>query len=272
MADYEFPTLTKPEKVKKNQVLLVASGDLRLVGQSELLGGPAGNGTGALARPWRPPATNSCGPIPTSRRRSTASSARRRKAWTSFASIDPGGQADRGRGGLAILAPCALRAASAHEGPMLTVANWSGTWPGLVGMLNLNGSLTKAGRKYSTLWSEDFTDKYLHAASQVAGSRKARIAAQDRPRARGSSTSTFPAKERRLGAALAAATAPRKGHHGRVRRRLHGHVQRHHSRPPAASHRRLSRNGSASRPCTTRRRKPPTTRPGPCASGWNRRA
>ncbi|PAW77083.1 MAG: fucose isomerase [Verrucomicrobia bacterium Tous-C9LFEB] len=45
-----------------------------------------------------------------------------------------------------------------HRGPILTVANWSGTWPGLVGMLNLNGSMTKAGVKYSTLWSEDFTD------------------------------------------------------------------------------------------------------------------
>ena len=29
-----------------------------------------------------------------------------------------------------------------HRGPILTVANWSGQWPGLVGMLNLNGSLT----------------------------------------------------------------------------------------------------------------------------------
>jgi len=45
-----------------------------------------------------------------------------------------------------------------HRGPILTVANWSGTWPGLVGMLNLNGSLTKAGVAYSTLWSEDFRD------------------------------------------------------------------------------------------------------------------
>src|SRR5208283_349183 len=45
-----------------------------------------------------------------------------------------------------------------HQGPILTVANWSGAWPGLVGMLNLNGSLTKAGVTYSTLWSEDFTD------------------------------------------------------------------------------------------------------------------
>ncbi len=45
-----------------------------------------------------------------------------------------------------------------HKGPILTVANWSGQWPGLVGMLNLNGSMTAAGVKYSTLWSDDFTD------------------------------------------------------------------------------------------------------------------
>ena len=48
-----------------------------------------------------------------------------------------------------------------HRGPILTVANWSGTWPGLVGMLNLNGSLTKAGVKYSTIWSDDFTDDFF---------------------------------------------------------------------------------------------------------------
>jgi hypothetical protein len=45
-----------------------------------------------------------------------------------------------------------------HKGPILTVANWSGEWPGLVGMLNLNASLTKAGVQYSSLWSADFTD------------------------------------------------------------------------------------------------------------------
>ncbi len=54
-----------------------------------------------------------------------------------------------------------LSGLTSHRGPILTVANWSGTWPGLVGMLNLNGSLTKAGVKYSTLWSEDFNDKYF---------------------------------------------------------------------------------------------------------------
>ena len=48
-----------------------------------------------------------------------------------------------------------------HRGPILTIANWSGTWPGLVGLLNLNGSLTKAGVKYSSLWSENFDDDYF---------------------------------------------------------------------------------------------------------------
>ncbi|ARA92232.1 fucose isomerase [Rhodothermaceae bacterium RA] len=52
-----------------------------------------------------------------------------------------------------------LAGLTTHRGPILTVANWSGTWPGLVGMLNLNGCLTKAGIPYSTLWSEDFTDE-----------------------------------------------------------------------------------------------------------------
>lgn len=54
-----------------------------------------------------------------------------------------------------------LAGLTSHHGPILTVANWSGTWPGLVGMLNLNGSLTKAGVCYSTLWSENFTDDFF---------------------------------------------------------------------------------------------------------------
>jgi hypothetical protein len=54
-----------------------------------------------------------------------------------------------------------------HRGPILTVANWSGEWPGLVGMLNLNASLTKAGVEYSTLWSEDFAGpRFLRGLQQ----------------------------------------------------------------------------------------------------------
>jgi len=46
-----------------------------------------------------------------------------------------------------------------HRGPILLLANWSGQWPGLVGALNLRGSLTKAGVEYSMLWGEDFRDR-----------------------------------------------------------------------------------------------------------------
>jgi len=54
-----------------------------------------------------------------------------------------------------------LAGLTTHQGPILTVANWSGQWPGLVGLLNLNGSLTKAGVNYSTIWSENFDDAFF---------------------------------------------------------------------------------------------------------------
>src|SRR5690606_32290101 len=50
-----------------------------------------------------------------------------------------------------------------HKGPILIVANWDGTYPGLVGALNLAGSLTKANVKYSFLWSKNFTDDFFSA-------------------------------------------------------------------------------------------------------------
>lgn len=59
-----------------------------------------------------------------------------------------------------------LAGLTSHKGPILTVANWSGQWPGLVGMLNLNGSLTKAGVRYSTLWSETFDDTFFRNGLQ----------------------------------------------------------------------------------------------------------
>ncbi len=47
-----------------------------------------------------------------------------------------------------------------HQGPILLVANFAGDFPGLVGMLNLHGSMVKANIKHSTLWSKDFTDDW----------------------------------------------------------------------------------------------------------------
>lgn len=50
-----------------------------------------------------------------------------------------------------------------HRGPILTVANFSGEWPGLVGLLGVNAGLTKMGVPYSTIWSVDFTDDWFRA-------------------------------------------------------------------------------------------------------------
>ncbi|GAB1817709.1 hypothetical protein [Herbidospora sp. RD11066] len=50
-----------------------------------------------------------------------------------------------------------------HRGPILTVANFAGEWPGLVGLLGLNAGLTKMGVGYATIWSVDFTDDWFRA-------------------------------------------------------------------------------------------------------------
>jgi len=48
-----------------------------------------------------------------------------------------------------------------HRGPVLLLANFDGTWPGLVGMLCMAGSLTSLGKNYSRLWSADFSDDFF---------------------------------------------------------------------------------------------------------------
>ena len=48
-----------------------------------------------------------------------------------------------------------------HQGPILTVANFEGRWPGLVGLLGLNAGLTKMGRDYSTIWTVDGSDEWF---------------------------------------------------------------------------------------------------------------
>ncbi len=157
MADYRFPTTLKPNKVKKNQVLLVASGDLRLSAnqkcwpaQQEMeqaLSKAVAEAGYELVRAHSYKPGEQHGFIGS-----------QKEGMQVFGQIDPKAKL--------IVAEAVwqyshhvLSGLISHKGPVLTVANWSGTWPGLVGMLNLNGSLTKAGRKYSTLWSEDFTDK-----------------------------------------------------------------------------------------------------------------
>ena len=94
-----------------------------------------------------------------------------------------------------------LAGLSTHTGPILTVANWSGTWPGLVGMLNMNGSLTKAGIAYSTLWSEDFTDQAFRRGLRQW--LRTGVVTHDASHVRRARTLRIPAEESRLGKRVA---------------------------------------------------------------------
>jgi len=88
-----------------------------------------------------------------------------------------------------------------HRGPILTVANWSGQWPGLVGMLNLNSSLTKMGVRYSTIWSEDFKDAFFVQGIRQ-WIREGKIT-HDTSHVRDLDPRRLPAPEAELGTALA---------------------------------------------------------------------
>src|SRR6185437_3742488 len=94
-----------------------------------------------------------------------------------------------------------LAGLQSHRGPILTVANWSGQWPGLVGMLNLNGSLVKSGVRFSTLWSKDFTDEFFR--NGVRQWLQSHNVSHDLSHVHELDPATLPAEERHLGQALA---------------------------------------------------------------------
>jgi hypothetical protein len=95
-----------------------------------------------------------------------------------------------------------------HRGPILTVANWSGQWPGLVGMLNLNGCLHKMGVTFSTIWSKDFKDDFfLKGLRQWLAERKID---HDDSQVRALEISALGRAELELGVALAKELKARK--------------------------------------------------------------
>jgi len=61
------------------------------------------------------------------------------------------------------LAPSLVR----HRGPVLLLANFDGTWPGLVGMLCMAGTLNSLGKAHSRLWSSDFDDPFFYAGLET---------------------------------------------------------------------------------------------------------
>ena len=250
-------------------VILIANGDLRLAANQKCWPAQARAEEAVIEaiRARRP--RGAARPSVRCRRSSTASSTARSAAWRCFAKFRRTRRSwwSRPSGSTAIIV---LHGLYTHRGPILTVANWSGEWPGLVGMLNLNGSLTKAGVKYSSLWSVDFTDDFFLTglrrwlAGQPVKHDTSHVHPLDDLQAAGARGKNRQRAGRRL--------PPQESHPGRVRRRLHGHVQRHHSRRAAASRPASSRSGSASRPstppCSAFRRMKRST----CAHGWTRAA
>lgn len=156
---YQMPTLTAPTPVATHEAILIASGDLRLSAnqvcwpaqeamEKSITAAFAGEGiTVKRGHPYEPDLKH--GFI-----------WNQRMGMDVFKNIHPEAKL--------IVAEAVwqyshhvLAGLRAHRGPILTIANWSGEWPGLVGLLNLNGSLTKMGVNFSSIWSKDFTDDFF---------------------------------------------------------------------------------------------------------------
>ena len=148
---YRIPNITSPTKVKTNEVVLVASGDSRLV--ANVNGWAAQSAMEAKieaafqAEGFKIKRGHSVDP-----EKGHGFIDCQRMGMDVFETIDPDAKL--------IVAESVwqyshhvLAGLRRHRGPILTIANWSGEWPGLVGLLNLNGSLTKMGVKYSSIWS-----------------------------------------------------------------------------------------------------------------------
>lgn len=203
---YQLPTLPKPPRVKKKQVLLVANGDQRLSANQncwakqhemeEALANALAEAGYELVRVHAYKPGEQHGFISS-----------QKEGMEVFAGIDPSAKL--------IVAEAVwqyshhvLAGLLSHEGPILTVANWSGTWPGLVGMLNLNACLTKAGKKYSTLWAEDFgAPEFLKKLKTWLDKGEVKHPTKHVTKLKGVK---LPSAERKLGEALAAQLAREK--------------------------------------------------------------
>ena len=159
MTDYTFPTPTPRPSAEPNTAYLITSGDLRE--SANVAGWPVQEATEAAV-----------------------TAAFEQLGWNVVRAF--GVDADRGHGyirsqrmGMEVFknipddAPLVVAIANwqyshhvlaglrTHRGPILTTANFAPDWPGLVGLLGLNAGLTKMDKKYSTIWSVDFTDEWF---------------------------------------------------------------------------------------------------------------
>ena len=197
---YILPPAVKRPKLRKNQVYLLASGDLRLpVNQkcwSEQLKMEKTLTAALKAEGYEVVRAHG---YKSDEKHGFISS--QREGLEIFAKMDPAAPV--------IVAEAVwqyshhvLPGLLSHQGPILTCANWSGTWPGLVGMLNLNACLTKFNKKYTTIWSEEFTDAFFIKTIQKW--LKTGLVKHPTPHALPLAKAKMPAPEKKLGEALAA--------------------------------------------------------------------
>jgi L-fucose isomerase-like protein len=159
MTPYQLPVIAEPESIGDNEIVLVTSGDLRLSANQECWPAQAG-----MEKKLRAVFENEGYHIlrghPYDEELEHGFIWNQRMGMEVFRNIPKDAKV--------IVAEAVwqyshhvLAGLRDHKGPILTLANWSGQWPGLVGMLNLNASLTKMGVEYSTIWSLNFDDEFF---------------------------------------------------------------------------------------------------------------
>ena len=199
MASYKLPVFTAPEPVAANEVVLIASGDLRESANQMCWPAQEKMEAGVIAA-FEAEGIKVRRGHPYDAQRGHGFISSQRMGMDVFMDIHPDAPL--------VVAEAVwqyshnvLSGLQHHRGPILTVANWSGEWPGLVGMLNLNASLRKSGVKFSTLWSRDFTDDFFRTG--IREWLREKKVSHDQSHVRDLVMSSLPEPERKLGQALA---------------------------------------------------------------------
>ena len=206
MSTYALPILEIPKPVATNEVLLIASGDLRQ-SANEVCWPAQAQLEKKLTEAFQAEGIDLRRAHPYREDLKHGFISSQRMGMDVFEGIDP--QAPL------VVAEAVwqysnhvLAGLIGHRDPILTIANWSGQWPGLVGMLNLNGSLHKTGVKFSTIWSKDFDDEFFRKGLRQ-WLREGKID-HDLSHVHALDSSSLSKPEKELGAALAQQLKSRK--------------------------------------------------------------
>ena len=90
-----------------------------------------------------------------------------------------------------------------HDGPKMLLANFDGTWPGLVALLNHSGTLDRLNVKHSRLWTDGFS-KDAYYTEKLAQWCKTGVAKHSNAHVTDVDKLKLPAKARKFGKELAA--------------------------------------------------------------------